>query len=72
MSGESKSDLRLKTAHVLFINIAGYSKLLIDAQSEALHELNQVVRNGEAEAALEPFRLPASDGNISASAFVAV
>ena len=40
--------MRLEIAHVLFIDIVGYSKLLIDEQSEALEELNDVVRGTEA------------------------
>src|ERR1051326_1198550 len=48
MSDEQKGKLRLAIAHILFIDIVGYSKLLIDEQSEALEELNRVVRNTEA------------------------
>ena len=44
MADEQKTKLRLEIAHVLFIDIVGYSKLLIDEQSEALQELNQIVR----------------------------
>src|SRR5437588_9107497 len=47
MADEHKAK-RLEIAHVLFIDIVGYSKLLIDEQSEALQELNQIVRNTEA------------------------
>src|SRR6266700_2460614 len=60
------SKLRLEIAHVLFIDIVGYSKLLIDEQSEALQELNQIVRNTEtaraAEAAGQLILLPTGDG----------
>jgi len=60
------SKLRLEIAHVLFIDIVGYSKLLIDEQSEALQELNQMVRNTEvartAEAAGQLIFLPTGDG----------
>jgi TolB-like protein/class 3 adenylate cyclase/Tfp pilus assembly protein PilF len=66
MADEAKTKLRLEIAHVLFIDIVGYSKLLIDDQSEALHELNQIVRNTEAvreaEAAGQLIRLPTGDG----------
>src|SRR5437870_180943 len=66
MADEQKTKLRLEIAHVLFIDIVGYSKLLIDDQSEALHELNQIVRNTEAvreaEAAGQLIRLPTGDG----------
>ncbi len=66
MAEEQKTKLRLEIAHVLFIDIVGYSKLLIDEQSEALHELNQIVRNTEAareaEAAGQLIILPTGDG----------
>src|SRR2546430_948341 len=59
-------DLRLEIAHVLFIDIVGYSKLLIDDQRELQEQLNQIVRGtaqcreGEAEGKL--VRLPTGDG----------
>jgi TolB-like protein/class 3 adenylate cyclase/Tfp pilus assembly protein PilF len=66
MADEQKTRLRLEIAHVLFIDIVGYSKLLIDEQSEALQELNQIVRNTEAareaEAAGQLIILPTGDG----------
>src|SRR5213082_1037949 len=66
MADEQKTQLRLEIAHVLFMDIVGYSKLLIDEQSEALHELNQIVRNTEAartaEAASQLILLPTGDG----------
>jgi hypothetical protein len=66
MTDEQQTKLRLEIAHVLFIDIVGYSKLLIDEQSEALHELNQIVRKTEAlreaEAANRLLRLPTGDG----------
>src|SRR5438046_8170711 len=45
MENDEKTKPRLEIAHVLFIDIVGYSKLLTDEQSEALQELNQIVRN---------------------------
>src|ERR1041384_1152809 len=66
MPAEPKTQLRLEIAHVLFVDIVEYSKLLIDEQSEALQELNQIVRNTEAareaEAAGELIYLPTGDG----------
>jgi TolB-like protein/class 3 adenylate cyclase len=66
MADESKTKLRLEIAHVLFMDIVGYSKLLTDEQSEALQELNQIVRNTEtareADAAGQLTILPAGDG----------
>lgn len=51
---------------MLVIDIVGYSKFLIDEQSETLQKLNQVVRQAaavcEAEAAGELIRLPSGDG----------
>ena len=44
MSTEVKPNLQLEIAHVLFIDIVGYSKLLIDEQRELLEELNDIVR----------------------------
>src|SRR6516162_4276397 len=41
----SSSDVKLEIGHVLFIDIVGYSKLLIDEQRERLQALNEIVRN---------------------------
>src|SRR5438128_807306 len=66
MADQQKTQLRLEIAHVLIIDIVGYSKLLIDEQSEVLQELNQMVRKTEtaraAEAAGELIFLPTGDG----------
>jgi class 3 adenylate cyclase len=66
MSAETKSDLRLEIAHVLFIDIVGYSKLLITEQSELVRKLTEVVRETEAfrfaDAAGELVRIPTGDG----------
>src|SRR5438045_8721839 len=66
MEDDEKTKPRLEIAHVLFLDIVGYSKLLIDEQSEALQELNQIVRNTEtareAEAAGQLMFLPTGDG----------
>ena len=63
---EPKSDLRLEIAHVLFIDIVGYSKRLIDEQHEVLGDLNQIVRNTEAfrtaETSGKLIRVPTGDG----------
>jgi hypothetical protein len=45
MPDTQKTSLRLEIAHVLFMDIVGYSKLLIDEQAEALQELNRIIRN---------------------------
>src|SRR5436189_2146079 len=66
MANEQKAKLRLEIAHVLFVDIVGYSKLLTDEQSEALQELNQIVRGTEAareaQAAGTLTVLPTGDG----------
>ncbi len=66
MSGETSRDLKLEIAHVLFIDIVGYSKLLHNEQSDVLRELNEIVRNTEqfrvADAAGALLRLPTGDG----------
>jgi class 3 adenylate cyclase len=66
MEDDEKIKPRLEIAHVLFIDIVGYSKLLTDEQSEALQELNQIVRNTEAareaEATGQLIILPTGDG----------
>jgi TolB-like protein/tetratricopeptide (TPR) repeat protein len=63
---EPKPDRPLEIAHVLFIDIVGSSKLLINEQSEMLRQLNQIVRNTDqvrlAEAAGKLIRLPTGDG----------
>jgi len=66
MPAESKAAVRLEIGHVLFIDMVGYSKLLISEQSELLAVLNDAVREaGEfrsAEAASRLVRLPTGDG----------
>jgi TolB-like protein/Tfp pilus assembly protein PilF len=62
----STDKLRLEIAHVLFIDIVGYSKLLLKQQSELLRELNEVVSGTkefrEADSAGKLIRLPTGDG----------
>src|SRR6478609_1647719 len=66
MPAEIKKEIALEIAHVLFVDIVGYSQLLIHEQSEALQELNQIVRNTEsaraADAAKALIVLPTGDG----------
>src|SRR5437016_3889743 len=66
MSLERKPDLHLEVAHVLFMDVVGFSKLLINDQSEILEQLNRLVREtphfGEAEAAGKLIRLATGDG----------
>src|SRR6266550_3868849 len=66
MSSLSSSDVKLEIGHVLFIDIVGYSKLLINEQSEQMQKLREIVRGTEqfrqAEAAGKLLRLPTGDG----------
>jgi TolB-like protein/class 3 adenylate cyclase/Tfp pilus assembly protein PilF len=66
MSAERKPDLQLEIAHLLLIDLVGYSKLLVNEQIELLQELNQIVRNTEcfraAETSGKLIRLPTGDG----------
>src|SRR6266487_4231308 len=66
MSAELKPQLRLEIAYVLFVDIVGYSKLLIDEQKELQQDLNDIVRKTEqvreAEAEGKLVRLPTGDG----------
>src|SRR5438067_3844333 len=66
MPTEHSSDVKLEIGHVLFIDIVGYSKLLITEQSDQLQTLKQVVRGTEqfrlAEAEGKLLRLPTGDG----------
>ena len=63
---EPTPDLPLEIAHVLLIDMVGYSKLLVDEQIELLQELNQIVRETEcfraAEASGKLSRVPTGDG----------
>ena len=65
-SAESKPDLQLEIAHLLSIDVVGYSKLLVNEQIEVLQELNQIVRNTEcfraAEASGKLIRVSTGDG----------
>ena len=40
----NEPELKSEIGHVLFLDIVGYSKLLIDQQSELLEALKQIVR----------------------------
>ena len=68
MTAELESDAQLEIGHVLFMDIVGFSKLLVDQQSDASRRLNQIVRNTEqfraAEAVDRLIRLPTGDGMV--------
>jgi TolB-like protein len=63
---EPSLDVKFEIGHVLFIDIVGYSKLLINEQSEQIQRLKQIVRGTEqvsiAEAEGKLLRLPTGDG----------
>src|SRR5437763_16929583 len=65
-SSGTASEVKFQIGHVLFIDIVGYSKLLITQQSEHLDTLKRVVRGTEqfrtAEAEGKLLRLPTGDG----------
>src|SRR5712664_712565 len=66
MPSEPLPDVKFEIGHVLFIDIVGYSKLLINEQSEQIQKLKQIVRGTEevrkAEAEGKLLRLPTGDG----------
>src|SRR2546426_11373795 len=66
MSAETASTLKFEIGHVLFIDIVGYSKLLINEQSDQIQKLKEIVRGTEqfrlAEAEGKLLRLPTGDG----------
>jgi TolB-like protein/Flp pilus assembly protein TadD len=66
MPSASSSDVKLEIGHVLFIDIVGYSKLLITDQSECLQKLREIVWGTEqfrlAQAEGKLLRLPTGDG----------
>ena len=66
MPTEHSSDVKFEIGHVLFIDIVGYSKLLINEQSEQIQKLKGIVRRTEqvrlAETEGKLVRLPTGDG----------
>src|ERR1039457_7536194 len=66
MSAEIKKEIQLEIAHVLFIDIVGYSKLSINQQRAVVGELTEVVRSSvqyqKAEAAGRLIKIPTGDG----------
>ena len=66
MSPGTSSEVKLEIGHVLFIDIVGYSQLLITQQSEQIETLRRIVRGTTqfraAEAESKVLRLPTSDG----------
>src|SRR5436189_2349016 len=65
-SPDTASEVKFEIGHVLFIDIVGYSQLLITQQSQQLDTLKKIVRGTEdfraAEAEGKLLRLPTGDG----------
>src|SRR5947207_10104689 len=63
---ETSPVTQLQIAHVLLLDVVGYSKLAIDDQREILQRLNQIIRDTNqvraAEAAGKLIRIPTGDG----------
>jgi TolB-like protein/class 3 adenylate cyclase len=66
MPNDPSSDIKFEIGHVLFIDIVGYSKLMITEQSDQLQTLKEIVRSTEqfkkAEVEGKLLRLPTGDG----------
>jgi TolB-like protein/class 3 adenylate cyclase/Tfp pilus assembly protein PilF len=66
VADEIKKEIELEIAYVLFIDIVGYSKLVVDQQRRLLELLNQIVRGTEqfrkAEATHRLITIPTGDG----------
>src|SRR5215468_7377662 len=66
MAAKLKKEIELEIAHVLFLDIVGYSKLSINEQRAAVDELNHIVRASDqfqkAEASDRLIKLPTGDG----------
>jgi formylglycine-generating enzyme required for sulfatase activity len=67
-TAEPQSDAQLEIGHVLFMDIVGFSKLLVDEQRDVSNRLNRMVRDTEqfraAEMANKLIRLPTGDGMV--------
>src|SRR5437764_13263097 len=66
MSAEVKKEVQLEIAHVLFIDIVGYSKFSVNDQHAAVQQLNQIVRTSEqfrrADTAARLLKVATGDG----------
>src|SRR3954451_4927214 len=58
MPSDPSSDVKFEIRHVLFIDVVGYSNLLINEQSAQIETLRKIVR------ATEPFRLAEAEGKL--------
>src|SRR5881396_807213 len=66
MSAELQKEIELEIAHILLIDVVGYSRLLVNEQIELMQELNRIVRSSEsfrtAEKGGKLIRVPTGDG----------
>src|SRR6266540_3792274 len=66
MAAEVNKEIELEIAHVLFLDIVGYSKLSVNEQHAQVEELNEIVRLcgqfRKAEAASRLLKIPTGDG----------
>src|SRR5262245_58536837 len=66
MSTAAKETSQMQTAHVLFMDVVGYSTLLVNEQREVLQQLNEVVRKtpqfAKSDAGGKLIRIPSGDG----------
>src|SRR5438874_13708596 len=66
MPATQESRLHLEIAHILFLDVVGYSKLLVNEQREIIQQLNEIVRGApqfcKSSADGKLIRIPAGDG----------
>jgi TolB-like protein/Tfp pilus assembly protein PilF len=66
MLAKFKTDPHLAIGHVLFMDVVGYSKLLVNEQREVVHQLNQLVRKTaqfrKSDARGKLISIPSGDG----------
>src|SRR5438128_5883435 len=66
MPASQESQVHLETAHILFLDVVGYSRLLVNEQREVLQQLNEAVRGApqfrQSNAAGKLIRIPTGDG----------
>jgi len=66
MSTAARETSQMQTAHVLFMDVVGYSTLLVNEQREVLQQINQVVRRtpqfAKSDAGGKLIRIPSGDG----------
>src|SRR5437868_3799703 len=66
MPAKLKTDPHLAIGHVLFMDVVGYSKLLVNEQREVMHQLNQIVRKTgqfrKSDARGKLISIPSGDG----------